>query len=63
MAETAKKANVSLRAEVAEKFKIKPNINVPIIHVSGVIGEIDFTKLTLEEIEAYPKIQEFLDKK
>lgn len=58
-----KKQPFSLRADVAEKFQLKKTTTNQVISVAGVIGEIDFTKLTVEEIEAYPKIQEFLDKK
>lgn len=59
----SKEKTISLRADVGEKFQLKSTVTHPVIHVSGIVGEIDFTKLTLEEIEAYPKIQEFLDKK
>jgi hypothetical protein len=63
MAAVKEKATISLRAEVAEKFQLKKTVTAPVIHVSGIIGEIDFTKITLEEIDAYPRLEEFLDKK
>jgi hypothetical protein len=58
-----KKQSFGLRAEVAEKFQLKKTVTNQVISVAGIVGEIDFTKVTLEEIDAYPKIQEFLDKK
>ena len=44
---------IVLRPEVEEKYTLKPTITAPIIHVSGILGEVDFTKITVGEIEAY----------
>lgn len=63
MAAAKDKSTVSLRADVAEKYNLKTSITQAVNHISGIVGEIDFTKLTLEEIEAYPKLNEFLEKK
>lgn len=53
----------NLNSNVRERYELKKNINCQTIHINGLIGEIDLAKLSDEEIDRFPKLQEFFDKK
>lgn len=61
MANTSNK--IALRQEVEAKYTLKPTITAPIVHFVGIVGEVDFTKITIEEIEAYGGLPIAFDKK
>jgi hypothetical protein len=50
-------------SDIIAKYELKKDINYNIIHINGIIGEIDLAKLSDEEIDISPKLQEFFDKK
>jgi hypothetical protein len=57
--DTSNKSN----SDITVKYELKKNLNGQKIHINGIIGEIDLAKLSDEEIDISPKLQEFFDKK
>lgn len=57
------KCKVLLNPKIGDFYKLKPNVKTQIIHVAGIAGEIDFSKITLAFIEEHDGLSNFLDKK
>lgn len=57
------KKDISNKSNSDVKIKYELKKDYQTIHINGIIGEIDLAKLSDEEIDISPKLQEFFDKK